>query len=179
MGAHVPTGEARDRAVRVCTLQLMDFNHYKFVTAWEFDAAADDVFAILEDLASYPQWWREVRRVQHIDDTTAQVLARSFLPYDLAFTTRQRRRDATAGVLEASMTGDLDGFSRWTITAAGADRTKVVFEEDVVARKALLRRLALIARPAFRANHTLMMRNAQRGLGIYLAGYQASRVSQD
>ena len=73
------------------------------------------------------------------------------------------------------MSGDLDGFSRWTVTDAGAGRTKAVFEEDVTARKALLRRLALIARPAFRANHTVMMRHGQHGLAVYLAGYEASR----
>jgi hypothetical protein len=158
-------------------LRFMDLNHYKFVTTWQLDAAADDVFTVLKDLAAYPKWWQEVREVRRVDDDSAQLVIRSFLPYDLAFTSRQTRRDADAGVLEVSMHGDLDGFSRWTITATGAGRTKAVFEEDVVARKPLLRRLALIARPAFRANHTVMMRHGQHGLGVYLAGYEAPRPS--
>ena len=42
----------------------------------------------------------------------------------------------------------------------------------MVANKALLRRLAPIARPAFRANHALMMRHGERGLRTYLAGFE-------
>jgi uncharacterized protein YndB with AHSA1/START domain len=155
-------------------LRLVDFNRYKFVTTWQFDAPVGDVFTVLADLAAYPRWWQEVREVRRVDDTSARLVIRSFLPYDLAFTSRQTRRDANAGVLEVDMRGDLDGFSRWTITAAGAGRTRAVFEEEVVARKALLRRLAFIARPAFRINHTVMMRHGQRGLAVYLAGYEAS-----
>ena len=49
-----------------------------------------------------------------------------------------------------------------------------VFEEEVTATKALLRYLAPVARPAFRANHTLMMRHGQAGLRVYLAGYAAA-----
>jgi len=37
----------------------------------------------------------------------------------------------------------------------------------------LLRRLELAARPAFKANHTKMMRDGERGLRTYLAGYRA------
>ena len=39
--------------------------------------------------------------------------------------------------------------------------------------KPLLRRLELIARPAFKANHSRMMRDGERGLRTYLAGYRA------
>ena len=159
-------------------LWFMDFNHYKFVTTWQLDAPVGDVFTALADLATYPQWWQEVREVRRIDDVSAELVIRSFLPYNLTFSSRQTRRDATAGVLEVSMRGDLDGFSRWTLTAAGVGRTEAVFEEDVVARKALLRRLALIARPAFRANHTVMMRHGQHGLAIFLAGYEAARSAK-
>jgi hypothetical protein len=74
-------------------------------------------------------------------------------------------------VLEAKLTGDLEGFSRWTITATGSG-ADLLFEEEVVTTKALLRRLAPIARPAFRANHALMMRHGERGLRTYLAGYE-------
>jgi len=33
----------------------------------------------------------------------------------------------------------------------------------------------VVARPAFRANHTLMMRDGRRGLTAYLAGLRAGR----
>ena len=94
------------------------------------------------------------------------------LPYDLVFHSTQERRDAADGVLQARLSGDLDGFSRWTVTSNGLVAT-AVFDEEVTATKALLRRLAPVARPAFRANHWLMMRHGQAGLQVYLAGYAA------
>jgi hypothetical protein len=76
------------------------------------------------------------------------------LPYDLDITVHQPRRDRHAGILEATLDGDLEGFSRWTITAA-AGGTLAVFDEEVIVRKSLLRRLALVGRPAFIGNHSL------------------------
>jgi hypothetical protein len=128
------------------------------------------VYAALAELADYPSWWPEVRRAEPRGHDTYQLTCRSFLPYDLVFTTTQRRRDPIAGVLEASMVGDLTGFSRWTITASGTG-TEAVFEEEVEVMKASLRRLAPVARPAFRGNHALMMRHGRRGLAAYVAGY--------
>jgi len=73
-----------------------------------------------------------VRHVHKIDEHAADMTIRSLLPYDLRFIAQQTRRDPDSHVLEANMTGDLSGFSRWTI--APADRgARAVFEQDVVA----------------------------------------------
>ena len=56
-----------------------------------------------------------------------------------------------------------------------ADRTRCVFDEHVVTNKGLLDRLAVVARPAFKANHTLMMRHGEAGLRTFLAGYRMGR----
>jgi uncharacterized protein YndB with AHSA1/START domain len=151
----------------------MDWNAYRFVSTWRLGASPGDVYRVLKDVDSYPLWWPEIRCVRRLDDRRAELAARSLLPYDLVFVTEESRQDPAAGVLEASMTGDLEGFSRWTVTSAG-DGTRAVFEEQVVARKELLRRLAYVARPAFQANHALMMLHGRRGLGVYLAGFQAA-----
>ncbi|MFE0458979.1 SRPBCC family protein [Kitasatospora sp. NPDC058965] len=81
------------------------------------------------------------------------------------------RRDPQppAGVLEAELTGDLVGWSRWTVHPAGAGAAVAVFEEEVRPGKALMRRLALPGRPLFLANHALMMRAGERGLRRLLA----------
>jgi Polyketide cyclase / dehydrase and lipid transport len=149
-------------------LLIMDWNRYRFFTTWHLDASVHDVLRVLEDVAAYPLWWPEVRRVEAYDDRTANMVIRSLLPYDLAFVARQSRRDPQAGVLEVSMHGDLEGFSRWTVTPDGSG-ARAAFEEDVIARKALLRRFAAPARPIFRANHAVMMRSGQRGLRARLA----------
>ena len=126
-------------------------------------------------LVDYPTWWPEVRTVHQVDDEMFQLRCRSVLPYDLDFVSRQVRRDPDAGILEANLSGDLEGFSRWTI-AASADGTLAVFDEEVTAQKALLRRLALIAQPTFQLNHTLMMSHGRRGLKAYLAGMRLGRA---
>jgi hypothetical protein len=76
------------------------------------------------------------------------------------------------------MRGDLEGFSRWTIEPERSG-TLVTFEEEVIARKESLRRLAVVARPFFRWNHAVMMRHGRRGLGVYLAGYRAGAEEAD
>jgi hypothetical protein len=148
---------------------------YVFRSEWRLDADPADVFAVLEDLATYPAWWPEVRRADPVDPDACRLTCRSLLPYDLAFTTSRSRQDPAAGVLEATMAGDLAGFSRWTITASG-DGTLAVFDEEVDVTKALLVKLEPWARPAFRANHWLMMRHGQAGLRTYVAGYRRGRA---
>jgi hypothetical protein len=146
---------------------------YKFRSTWNVSAAAPhDVFAVLERLADYPLWWPQVRRVTPLGDDAYDLVCRSALPYELRFTTKQTVRDPVDRVLEATLSGDLEGFSRWTISADSTS-TVATFDEEVVATKPLLRRLELVARPAFKANHTRMMRDGERGLRTYLAGYRA------
>jgi hypothetical protein len=161
-----------------CRTIIVDLNLYRFRSQWRVDAAPAVVFGILATVDTYPSWWPEIRSVETIAPDSTRITARSLLPYDLAFVTRQSRRDVDALVLEASMTGDLEGFSRWTLRADGT-ATVAVFEEEVITRKPLLRRLALVARPAFRANHTLMMRHGEQGLRTYVAGHLFQKRESD
>jgi hypothetical protein len=155
---------------------MADRNFYRFRSEWPLAASTDVVYLALSELADYPAWWPEVRSAVRIDDEAYRLTCRSSLPYDLDFVTRQNRMDANAGLLEANMTGDLEGFSRWTITSAGSGTT-AVFEEEVTANKSLLRKLALVARPAFKVNHALMMKHGRRGLSTYLAGVRLGRAT--
>ena len=149
-------------------------NFYVFRSEWPLDAPVEDVYRALAYLPDYPHWWPEVRTVRMLSEESAALVCRSLLPYDLAFSSSQTRRDPDAGVLEAALEGDLGGFSRWTITPTPAG-SLTVFDEEVTAHKALLRRLGRVARPAFRANHELMMRHGRRGLRTYLAGMRLGR----
>jgi hypothetical protein len=148
--------------------RCVDPNHYRFRTCWRLTVPADDAYSALEDVRQYPRWWPEVTLGQQIDDESCEMCVRSVLPYSLSFVIRQARRDPVGRFLEATMSGDLEGFSRWTVMAAPSG-SMAVFEENVVARKPLLRRLAVVGRPAFRANHALMMRSGKRGLDALLS----------
>jgi hypothetical protein len=150
----------------------MDLNHYRFVNVWRLNFRPEEVYRALREIGDYPRWWPEVRRVDRIDDNTVKIVARSFLPYSLTFEATDSRQDDEAGVLEVRMKGDLEGFSRWTIVPEGTG-TRATFEEEVIVRRESLRRLAFVARPFFRLNHSLMMRHGRTGLRVYLAGYRA------
>ena len=152
----------------------MSSNSYSFRSEWRLAAPAATVYEVLERLPDYPAWWPEVREVTPAGPEAYALVVRSGLPYTLRFVTTQGRRDPEQRVLEANLTGDLTGFSRWTIHES-SNGALAVFEEDVEAHKALLRRLAVVGRPAFRYNHRLMMRHGEHGLRTYLAGYSAAR----
>jgi len=135
---------------------------YVFRSEWQLAASPDEVYPALQDVAGYPAWWPQVRSVRQLDHETAEVRCCSMLPYDLVFAIRRDVEDPIARVLRAHQTGDLEGWSRWSISAA-ASRSIVAFDEDVVVRKPLVRRAGLLARPALRFNHGVMMRDGERG----------------
>ncbi|MBC9725619.1 SRPBCC family protein [Streptomyces sp. TRM68367] len=145
----------------------MDWNHHRFRSLWALPAPPATVYGVLERPEDYPRWWRQVREVTRLDDTTGIVRIRSLLPYDMTFTAREVRHDPGAGVLETAMTGDIDGWARWTVTPRGTG-CLVRYDQVVDVRKPLLRRLAVPGRSFFRANHALMMRAGRRELVAYL-----------
>ncbi|MFF7973210.1 SRPBCC family protein [Streptomyces sp. NPDC007905] len=145
----------------------MDWTHYRFRSLWPLPAAPAVVYAALERPEDYPRWWPQVRSVTRLDDDTGVITIRSVLPYAMTFTARRSRDEPDAGVLEIAVSGDIEGWARWTVTAGGPG-TLALYEQEVEVRKPLLRRLAAPGRPVFRANHRLMMAAGRRGLLRYL-----------
>ncbi|ONI71342.1 polyketide cyclase [Actinosynnema sp. ALI-1.44] len=142
-------------------------NRYRFRSLWTVRAEADDVFDVVTDPGTYPLWWPDIHGVGRIDDDTAEVVCRSVLPYALTFRMHRAEQDVSRGRMLIGMTGDLEGFCRSTVVAA---RRTVTLEitQDVIVNKTLLRALAPVARPVFRANHAAMMWRGQRGLRRFL-----------
>ncbi|MFD8691804.1 SRPBCC family protein [Streptomyces sp. NPDC059651] len=145
----------------------MDWSHYRFVSVWDLPGPPSAVYAHLERVEDYPRWWPQVREVTSVDDTSGTARIRSLLPYDLVMTLRARRRDLPGGILEVALTGDLEGWARWTVVPHAAG-SRATYEQEVVVRRALMRVLAVPGRPVFRANHALMMRAGRRGLAARL-----------
>ncbi|MFF0782143.1 MULTISPECIES: SRPBCC family protein [unclassified Streptomyces] len=141
----------------------MDWNHYRFRTLWPLPAPPAAVFAVLERPEDYPRWWPQVRSVTRLDAATGVLTIRSLLPYDMTLTARETRRDPAAGVLEVALSGDIEGWARWTVTPAGQG-TLARYDQVVDVTRPLLRRLAVPGRPLFRANHALMMAAGRRGI---------------
>ncbi|MGW7197991.1 SRPBCC family protein [Streptomyces chryseus] len=147
----------------------MNWSHYRFRSVWDLPAPPGAVYTALEQVDAYPRWWPQVRGVTRLDQNTGIVRVRSFLPYELVVTVREKRRAPEAGVLEVAMSGDMDGWARWTVRPRGADGTRAVYEQEVEVRRTLVRRLAVPGRPLLIANHALMMRGGRRALAAALA----------
>ncbi|GAA2102916.1 SRPBCC family protein [Streptomyces albiaxialis] len=145
----------------------MSWNRYRFRSVWELPEAPERVYAVLERAEEYPEWWPQVRSVARVDESSGTARFRSLLPYELEIGARMTRRDPEARVLEIRMSGDLEGFARWTVRARGSG-TSALYEQEVVVRKPLMRLLALPGRPFFLINHALMMRGGRRGLLLRL-----------
>lgn len=144
--------------------------HYVFRSVWSVDASFADVRAVLADVGTYPAWWPEIRTVKDLGGGRFEMVARSLLPYELRFVSEERTENRQPGVIDARLSGDLEGFARWTIEAVGAG-CKLVYDQEVDTHKTLLNALAPVARPGFRFNHSLMMRHGQAGLRTFMAGY--------
>lgn len=138
---------------------------YSFSASWVTPAPVADVAAVVGDLEHYPEWWPQVRAVAKIDDDNARVLCRSALPYTLDLVLHAVSREAP--VLEVGVSGDLDGWVRWTLSEGGGG-TRTDFEQQVEARGALAA-ASYVARPLLRWNHDRMVAGCRAGLERRLA----------
>nr|WP_202506249.1 SRPBCC family protein [Amycolatopsis rubida] len=130
------------------------------------------VFDAIVDLESYPRWWPDVQSVRQLDDDTAQIVCRSWLPYRIVIAMRREQQDAAGLRVRVRLSGDLDGMLAGAIRAEdGGSRLEI--RQHVQVRKPLLRRLDVVARPFFRANHAWMMRRGRHGLAGYLVSGDA------
>ncbi|NUT50673.1 MAG: polyketide cyclase [Saccharothrix sp.] len=145
----------------------MGLNSYRFRSVWSVEVPPARAFEVLADLGSYPRWWREVRAARQVGEAAAELRCRSVLPYDLVFEAHHSAKEPELGLLRADLVGDLDGTASWLILPDGAG-SRLVYDQEVVVRKRLLRALAPVGRPLLRINHELMMRSGRRGLRDFL-----------
>ncbi|ARP69322.1 polyketide cyclase [Streptomyces pluripotens] len=143
----------------------MDWTRYRFRSLWLLPAPPATVYAVLDRPEDYPRWWPQVREVRRLDHRTGVIVIRSVLPYTMTFTARAVHREPAAGVLQIDVTGDIEGWIRWTVTTGGPGTcASARYDQEVRVHKPLLRRFAVPGRLVFRANHRLMMRAGRRGL---------------
>jgi hypothetical protein len=142
---------------------------YSFSASWVTPAPVSDVAATVLDLEHYPDWWPQVLAVAKLGPDTARVLCRSALPYTLDLVLDAVSREAP--VLEVAVSGDLEGWVRWTLAPTeGGTRTDFAQEVAVTGALALS---SYVARPLLRWNHHRMMRGCESGLHRRLAAQRA------
>ncbi|WP_171170229.1 SRPBCC family protein [Streptomyces sp. I05A-00742] len=137
-------------------------HRYRFRQDWVLDSPPDTVYAVLEAADDYPSWWPQLSCTR-LDEHGGTLCVRSFLPWELRLTARERRRDPVARVLEVGLGGTLDGWVRWTVLPRGTG-SRARFEQDVELHDPRMRRWAALGRPVYVASHAWVMRRGLRGL---------------
>jgi hypothetical protein len=157
-------------------------NDYHFVTTWSIRATPDEISAILGDAPSLARWWPSVylavRELEPGDERgvgkRVELWTKGFLPYTLRWRFRVTESQPPTGFrLEAE--GDFVGHGIWTLTplagpdAPGGPLTSVTYDWTVIAEKGILKRLSLVMRPIFAANHRWAMARGEESLRLELA----------
>jgi hypothetical protein len=156
---------------------VSSLTHYVFRSVWHVQAPAADLTSVLNDLESYPSWWPEIRDVRPLAGRRFEVVARSLLPYELRFVSEAAPGPSRPGIIDARLSGDLEGTVRWTMEEV-EDGCRLVYDQEVDTHKRLLNVMAPVARPGFKANHALMMRHGEAGLRTFMAGYARGASSE-
>ncbi len=141
---------------------------YEFLTTWCLDAPIEQVFDVLRDSPSYPEWWKGVQSVVKLEPGDADGVGdelrftwRSVLPYELSFDSRVTRVERPH-LIEGSASGELEGTGRWRLFEGQG--TAAVYEWRVRTTRRWMNVLGPVARPAFAWNHDLVMRQGATGI---------------
>jgi hypothetical protein len=134
---------------------------YTFTDSWETAAPREAVCEVLLDLEHYVDWWPQVRAVASAGPDDAIVVCRSRLPYDLELWLHAESRGPD--LLRVGIDGPIRGYAAWRLTPVDGG-TRLDFEQRVAAVARSFRWASYAAKPLLAANHTWMMRGAERGL---------------
>jgi hypothetical protein len=160
--------------------------HYRFVTLWRLQAPIERVFAEIDAIEAWPEWWPNVRRVEKLEagdaDGIGAVFATTFvgrLPYPLRFELRVTRRDAPTSLVGAA-TGELEGVGEWTSWEEG-DRTLVRYVWAIRTTASWMNLLAPLpfVDAIFRLNHHSVMRAGLAGIRSRLGGVAGTYTRED
>jgi len=160
----------------------MPSNVYRFVETWTIpDFSPQEVYDVVSDARLLPEWWKGVyEEAKPLDgDWTApkvgdriRATARGLLPYKLRFILESTVLEP-GRVVEVRIHGDLEGVWRATFSPQG-DGTRVDIEEQVIARKPLIRLFSPLLKPLFAWNHYWTTPRGEAGLRAYLTQQRPS-----
>ena len=150
--------------------------HYSFVTFWRIPAPLEQVWDAIYHAERWPQWWKGVEQVLELEPATGengvgvlrQFTWKSRLPYRLTFQMRVTRVEPLV-LMESSAAGELEGTGRWSFSTDGAT-TAVRYDWNVRTTKRWMNLLAPLARPLFKWNHDVVMKQGEEGLRRLLMG---------
>ena len=160
----------------------MAANEYHFITTWRIRATSEEISAILGDAPGLARWWPSVYlRVRETEpgDATGvgkrvDLWTKGWLPYTLRWTFRVTESAPPHG-FRIDAEGDFVGRGIWTLrplaapAPGGGPVTEVTYDWLILAEKGMLRRLSLVMKPIFAANHRWAMARGEESLRLEVA----------
>ncbi|MDS0796555.1 SRPBCC family protein [Burkholderia pseudomultivorans] len=146
---------------------------YRFSTTWRVDAPLAAVWDAIYQVDRWPDWWKGAVRTVELEPGDAHGVGalhrytwKGGLTYRLSFERRVRRVEPPH-VLEGRASGAIEGDGRWTFAADGAG-TFVRYDWHIRTQERWMNWLEPIARPVFKWNHDVVMREGAKGLARLL-----------
>jgi hypothetical protein len=158
----------------------MSNNEYHFVTGWRVPGTVEEVAEILADAPDLTRWWPsvylDVQETKPGDEDgigkEVSLYTTGWLPYTLRWQFRVTESDYPHSFAFESW-GDFDGRGEWTLRQDG-EWVNVTYDWRLRAEKPLLRRLSVLMRPIFEANHRWAMARGEESLRLELARRHAT-----
>lgn len=146
---------------------------YRLISVWRVAAPLPQAFDAIFDSLRWPQWWPGS---DHVEQTAAgdaegigcmrHYVWKGRLPYRLCFYACATRIEPPL-LLEASISGDLEGTGRWSFSHDNGVTT-IRHEWYVRTTRRWMNFLAPISRNLFENNHHAVMREGAHGLAQLL-----------
>jgi uncharacterized protein YndB with AHSA1/START domain len=143
---------------------------YEFVSVWHIDAPVAEVWRLINDADTWPDWWPGVLSSVELKAGDADGVGsirrsvwKSRLPYKLEFDS-EVVRITPESLIEVRAFGQLEGRGLWQLTPVSETSTRVQYDWTVKTTTVWMNALAPIARPFFRWNHDVIMRWGETGL---------------
>jgi hypothetical protein len=164
----------------------MASNEYHYITIWTVQASPEEVSAILGDAPGLARWWPSVylavRQTEPGDAVglgkRVELWTKGWLPYTLRWTFRVTESDPPHG-FRIDAEGDFVGRGIWTLRQVDSPNqdgavTEVTYDWLIVAEKGILKRLSVVMKPVFGANHRWAMARGEQSLRLELARRRAA-----
>jgi uncharacterized protein YndB with AHSA1/START domain len=149
---------------------------FHFENRWSVDARPEAVWAVLEKVEDWPQWWPGLSQAHRLDEMCAgsrdepvqsgdraHICVRNPIGMALRFDIEAHQVDAP-NLIDFCAHGDLRGQGRWTLTDRG-HFTEIDSLWCVTTTRPGIRLL----RPWAGIMHAIVMKSGQRGLRARLA----------
>jgi hypothetical protein len=159
---------------------------YRFVTVWRLRAPIADVYDVIVDVESWPEWWPSVLSVERLADggpngvgTEVRTTFVGRLPYHLRFDLRVTTRERPTK-LSGDATGELVGTGDWTLWEE-AGLTAVRYVWAIRTTRPWMNLLAPLpfVDGIFRLNHHAVMRDGLAGIRRRLGGVEGTYTRED